>query len=109
MMIHGTITADGLAWPAQTYLDALRFRKIDPFNPPCLDERVRLVTVDRDLRVRSPAFADDIDWPRTVAYRPLEHTSAATPCRIYGQPSLNIETDICEQCDDEPGGLWPEY
>ncbi|WP_242148877.1 hypothetical protein [Sphingomonas sp. BAUL-RG-20F-R05-02] len=108
-MLHGTIEADGLSWPAQTYVDALRFREIDAFDPPCLDERVQLITIDRDLRVLPAAFADEIDWPRTVAFRPLEHTSAATPCRICGQPSLSIEGDICEPCDDERGGLWPEY
>ncbi len=105
-MIHGTIHADGLAWPAQTYLEALGFRELDRFDPPYLDAQVRVVVIDRELVVRPAQYASSIDWSDAIAFRPLEYTAAAVPCRLCGYATLSPSDDICPDCDSTYDFEW---
>ncbi|KAJ8134551.1 hypothetical protein OY671_012236, partial [Metschnikowia pulcherrima] len=84
-MIQGTIHADGIDWAAQTYVEALGFRELDRFVPPVVDQETRVIVIDRRLEVRGPQYASQIDWADALAFRTLDYTPEAKPCRVCGQ------------------------
>jgi len=103
-MIQGTIHADGIDWAAQTYVEALGFRELDRFVPPVVDQETRVIVIDRRLEVRGPQYASQIDWADALAFRTLDYTPAAKPCRVCGQASMSRTDDLCDACDDDD--LW---
>lgn len=104
-MSAATISADGITWPLETYLDAMRFRRLDRWDEPRLDGQVRVVTVTRDGVLQSALYANEVRWADVQAYRPTDNSVASTPCRLCGDPTERLDDDICEDCeyDAEPG------
>lgn len=101
-MMARTIRADGVTWPLDTYIDALAFRRVDPFDQPCFDGDVRLVTIAIDGRVTPATYASQVRWFETLAYRPLDYTRQAAPCDGCGEPIYDGEDGLCLGCENEP-------
>ncbi|TPG14390.1 hypothetical protein [Sphingomonas oligophenolica] len=101
-----TIRADGIDWPIETYLDALDFKRVNPFEIPQLQHQVRVVTVTGEGELAPPTFADQVRWHDVLAYRYIEHGPETILCRLCAEPVGRTDfDDICESCEDE-GEPW---
>ncbi len=89
-----TITADGMEWPLQTFIDARGFVRVDPFAPPELSQdvlRLELVTLDGEhVRER---YASAVIWQDVRAFRLIDEIG--DPCFCCG-----TSVDECVMCDD---------
>jgi hypothetical protein len=98
-----TIQADGITWPVDTYIDALAFRRVDPFGSPYIDGEARLVTISIDGELRAATYASQVAWHDTLAFRAVDYSRAATPCRACGETAFNLQDDLCDSCDSDDG------
>ena len=103
-----TISADGMTWPLEAYLDAMRFTRLDRWDEPRLDPQVRIVTVSRDLRLSDARYVSEVvHWGDVLAYRHIDHSPAAAACRTCGDPLGRLDGgDVCAGCEDAAEYGW---
>lgn len=104
-MMARTVHADGVTWPLDTYIDALAFQRVDTFQMPVLDHQMRVATVTVEGKLQPITYVSHVVWHEVVAFKPIEGTREAAPCRSCGEPCFNFSDDICESCDAE--SWWP--
>jgi len=95
-----TIHADGLNWPLDLYIDALRFVRVDAGADLDIGGDPELICItgalSGDIRLQPKRFASAVDWSDTIAFRFLDHVPVAGPCHLCGTSS-DLD-DYCDTC-----------
>ncbi len=95
---------DGMTMPLDTFVDAYRMVRVDPFALPKLAGDARLMTVDATGAVREDCRANQVNLCDMHAFRPIEGQQEHEPCYDCGT-SLD-EGELCEGCTDDLGYGW---
>jgi hypothetical protein len=96
------ISADGMRWSLETFLDAYGFARVDHLDPPeCVEAAaIRVETITSNGQLMPARYASEVDWHDVIAFKGLKLTPGGDPCRCCGRTSLNVDDDICVDCID---------
>jgi len=97
-MMTTVVRHDGMEMPLDTFIDAYRMVRVDPYRLPNIDSAARLIAVDACGRVADGVHANSVDWHSIAAFRLLDGIPEAEPCFDCG--TSPDESDVCESCAD---------
>ena len=93
---------DGLQLPLDTFIDAYRLVRVDPYHLPVLDRDTRLLIVDSQGQVQPDRRAGEIDLRSIAAFRAIDGQMHHEPCFLCGTSQDNQDT--CDDCNND--GDW---
>jgi len=99
-----TVRHDGLTMPLDTFIDAYRMVRVEPFSLPSLPRDVRLLTVDAEGLVVPERRVHEIDLRTVVAFRPIDGQPEFEPCALCG--TSNEDFDLCGDCASDSEWGW---